>query len=405
MNVFGERLNISLFGESHGPAIGVVLDGLPAGIKIRMKEIKEALRRRRPGFSALTSTRVEADEPEVFSGMLCGRTTGAPLAIVIRNRDARPQDYAPLRHVPRPGHADLGAWFRFGDWRDWRGGGHFSGRMTAPLVAAGAVTMMMPWMTGIRIVAHTVQIAKISLPDSAHRSLHRQMDSSPLKTLSRVRKAVLRAAAGCVDRETEQAMVAAIRSAAQDGDSVGGVVECVAVGVPPGLGSLPFEGVEPVIARLILSIPAVKGIEFGAGFAGAAMRGSEHNDPIVWTADTGRSPLAYARGSDSSRRNAQPADMVIPRTLTSNAGGVLGGITTGTPIVFRVAFKPTPSIAIPQQTVDLRAGRVIKRTGRIPAWANRTLCLKGRHDPCIVPRALAVVEACAALAIANLALP
>jgi chorismate synthase len=414
----------------------VILDGLPAGIKIRTPEIRKALRRRRPGFSILTSARAEADEPEILAGTLRGSTTGAPLAIIIRNRDARPQDYARLRHLARPGHADLGAWLRFGEWYDWRGGGHFSGRMTAPLVAASAVAMMTPWMKGIKIAAHAVQIGKMFLRDSVRRRLQEQLSNLPLRVLSGIRRAVLCSAIGCIERETEQAMVAEIRDAAAKGNSVGGVIECIVVGAPAGLGSPPFDGVEPAIARLILAIPAAKGIEFGAGFAGARMFGSEHNDPIVWSQDT-RTPGGYrshadlpqlsaamsAHGSKGRRqeavsttcgsdgRHAESGDttacaaagVVVPKTLTNNAGGVLGGITTGMPIVFRVAFKPTPSIAVPQQTVDLRAARVIERTGRIPEWATKRLRLKGRHDPCVVPRAIAVVEACAALAVANLA--
>lgn len=390
MHVYGERLRVTLFGESHGPAIGVVLDGLPAGMRVREEEIREALRRRRPGFSALVSARAEADEPEILSGLLRGRTTGAPLAVIIRNRDARPQDYAALRCVPRPGHADLGAWLRFGEWRDWRGGGHFSGRMTAPLVAAGAIAMMTPGMKRVKITAHTIQIGKILLPDSVRRRLHEQLNNFPAKTVSQIHRRIRFSTTGCIEHETEQAMVAAIKDAAARGDSVGGVVECIVVGVPGGLGSPPFDGVESVIARLVFAIPAVKGIEFGAGFAAAAMRGSQHNDSIVWSVKS---------------RNRQLANKAVLRTLTNNAGGILGGITTGMPIVFRVAFKPTPSVAVPQQTVDLRAARVIERTARIPEWAVKRLHLKGRYDPCIVPRALAVVEACAALAVANLAPP
>ncbi|MDQ7778451.1 MAG: chorismate synthase [Planctomycetota bacterium] len=451
MNTLGSRFKLTLFGESHGPAIGVVIDGVPAGTRFDLDAVRAALRRRRPGTSKLVSARREPDEPEVLSGVLGKRTTGAPIAIVIRNRDARSDDYRDLRNVLRPGHADLAAWLRYGQWRDWRGGGHFSGRMTAPLVAAGAVAMMTPWLRGVAIAAHTVRIGSVGLEDHAPACCkwHATSDDSlPGRTdraddsawrsppgsnrrwldereIMRVQRLAHRSAIGCVDKRAEKTMRAEIEAAASEGDSVGGIIECLAGGIPGGLGAPIFGSVEGLFSALLFSVPAVKGVEFGSGFSSTWMRGSTHNDPIVCSPDRAtitplqasgfgvadscpqsqiRNPKSEVRNQRSAIQNPKSKIQNRLVTLTNNAGGVLGGMTTAMPIVFRVAIKPTPSIRLPQRTVALGhdAARGEASSTRGPLARPTVLRLAGRHDPCIVPRALPVVEACAAIGIANL---
>lgn len=346
---FGRTLRVGVFGESHGRAIGVTMQNLPAGEAIDLNVLEAFLDRRRPGKSALSTARNEPDRPVFLSGLLDGKTTGSPLSAIIENRDARSRDYAELSDKPRPGHADYTAFLKWNGAADMRGGGHFSGRLTAPLCIAGGIAKQILARKNIFIGAHLFSAAGIA--DAAF-PLH------PAQTLfdeiAQKDFPVINDDAGC-------AMQEAILAASRDGDSIGGVIECAAVGFPAGIGNPMFDGIENRLSAALFGIPAVKGLEFGAGFAAAAMRGSEHNDP-------------YRIGDDGSI------------TTTSNhAGGILGGISTGQPIVLRAAIKPTPSIAKAQQTV------------RLSTMENAELVVHGRHDPCIAHRAVPVVEAVMAL--------
>lgn len=346
---FGRTLRVGVFGESHGRAIGVTMQNLPAGEAIDLNVLEAFLDRRRPGKSALSTARNEPDRPVFLSGLLDGKTTGSPLSAIIENRDARSRDYAELADKPRPGHADYTAFLKWDGAADMRGGGHFSGRLTAPLCIAGGIAKQILARKNIFIGAHLFSAAGIA--DAAF-PLH------PAQTLfdeiAQKDFPVINDDAGC-------AMQEAILAASRDGDSIGGVIECAAVGFPAGIGNPMFDGIENRLSAALFGIPAVKGLEFGAGFAAAAMRGSEHNDP-------------YRIGDDGSI------------TTTSNhAGGILGGISTGQPIVLRAAIKPTPSIAKAQQTV------------RLSTMENAELVVHGRHDPCIAHRAAPVVEALTAL--------
>ena len=348
---WGNLIHIQIFGESHGGGIGVVLDGLPAGYPIDMDMVLLQMKRRAPGQDLTSTARKESDSPEVLSGMLDGRTTGAPMAALIRNKDTRSGDYKNLMKLPRPSHADYTGHVRYSGFNDVRGGGHFSGRLTAPLVLAGAVCRQILLCPGIHIGSHIRAIAgKEDTPLDPV-----TVDAVQLDELSQQFFAL-------VDPKAEDAMRVEVEKARLDCDSVGGIIECAAVGLPAGIGSPMFDGMENRIASLVMGIPAVRGIEFGTGFAAASMRGSEHNDAFV------------------------PGDGQV-RTLSNHHGGVIGGITSGMPLLFRTAFKPTASIAKPQQTIDLTSGK------------QATLVIKGRHDPCIVPRALPVVEGAAAIAI------
>ena len=353
--MWGKSVTVSLFGESHGSAVGVNIAGLPAGIALDFQEIQAEMRRRAPGFDALSTPRREADEPEILSGYFNGFSTGAPLCALIRNQDARAQDYEALKNVMRPGHADYTAYVKHNGFQDHRGGGHFSGRLTAPLVFAGAICKQILAQKNIVIGAHVRRIHDVS--DVA-------FDADDL-TADRL--ASLRACAFPVlNPEKGEKMQQRILEAKAAGDSVGGVVECAIVGLDSGIGLPFFDSVESTIAHLAFSIPAMKGIEFGTGFALAKRRGSEVNDPFY-----------YDEGG-------------TVKTRTNHNGGVLGGITTGMPIVFSCAFKPTPSIAKAQTTIDVAAQK------------QASLQIKGRHDPCLVLRALPVVEAVAAIAVLEL---
>ena len=344
----GAVLRLSVFGQSHAEAVGMTLEGLPAGLPVDPDALQSFLNRRAPGRNDWSTSRREEDCPEFLCGLKDGKTCGAPLTAIIRNRNTRSSDYEQLRCLPRPGHADYTAQLRYGGFQDVAGGGHFSGRLTAPLCIAGGILLQMLDAKGIRVEARIRAIAGIR-------------DDSPFT------ESVAEKAFPTVSDEAGEQMKAAIQAARAEGDSVGGIVECVIRGVPGGLGSPMFDGVENRIAQLAFAIPAVKGVEFGSGFQAAEMRGSENNDP--YTVEDGR---------------------VV--TGTNHAGGILGGITTGMPVIFRVAVKPTPSIASPQQTVNLDTMQPEK------------LRITGRHDPCIVPRAVPVVEAVAAIAVADLIL-
>lgn len=344
---FGSSLKITIFGQSHAPAIGVCIEGFPAGFRPDFDALDAFLARRAPGQGAYATARREADRPECLSGLAEGQTCGAPLTAVIRNTDTRSGDYAGLKDVPRPGHADYPAQVKWGGAQDAAGGGHFSGRLTAPLCIAGGLCLQYLQARGIAVGAHIERIGGVS---------DRRFDPvQPELPVPAGVLPVLSAPAG-------ERMLAEIAAAKAEGDSVGGCIECAVTGLPTGLGSPMFDGMENRLARILFGIPAVKGLEFGNGFACAGLRGSENNDP--YSMDGG-----------------------AVRTRTNNAGGILGGLTTGMPLVFRAAIKPTPSIARPQESVSLSRRE------------NTTLEIHGRHDPCIVPRAVPCVEAAAAVAI------
>jgi chorismate synthase len=347
----GKNIRISVFGQSHAPAIGVVIDGLPAGFKIDESALGAFLARRAPGGQRYGTQRREADAPEFLSGLAGGVTCGAPLAAVIRNTDTRSGDYDKQRDVPRPAHADYTAQLKFRGAQDVSGGGHFSGRLTAPLCVAGGICLQLLERENIFIAAHIASIGAITDAPFDPVNVNRDV----FEALKSIHFPVL-------DQNRGVAMLAAVDEARSAGDSLGGVIECAAIGVPGGLGDPMFDGMENRIASLVFGIPAVKGVEFGSGFFGSARRGSENNDGF------------YMDGGDI-------------RTYTNNHGGILGGITSGMPVIFRAAVKPTPSIAAVQDSVSFKNGESVK------------LSVGGRHDPCIVPRAVPVVEAAAAIAI------
>lgn len=343
---FGKNIKITVFGQSHSRAIGVVLDGLPAGEAINLDDVYRFMKRRAPGQNAFSTARNEADMPQILSGLVDGITCGAPLCAMIENSDTRSKDYDSLKTVPRPSHADFAAMMKHGGFNDVRGGGHFSGRLTAPLCFAGGVCMQILERKGIHVGAHVFSIAgtcddKIDMVNG---------------DLARIKSAAQKSIPAISDNAAEL-MAQAILEAKGNNDSVGGVIECVAVGLPIGLGEPMFDGLENRIAAAMFGIPAVRGIEFGLGFDAAKLRGSTHNDPF------------------EIDQNG------VVKTTTNNHGGILGGISSGMPMVLRVAFKPTPSIAAGQQSVDIKSGK------HVP------LNITGRHDPCIVPRAVPCVEA------------
>ncbi len=344
----GLALRLSIFGQSHSEAIGMTIDGLPAGLPIDLDKLQAFLNRRAPGQNDWSTPRREEDRPEFLCGLKDGFTCGAPLTAIIHNNNTRPKDYSQLKITPRPGHADYTAEVKYRGFQDYSGGGHFSGRLTAPLCIAGGVLKQMLESKGITVDARIAAIAGI-------------LDESPFTASVADKRFPV------VDDAVGEQMRQAIAAARAEGDSVGGVIECVVRGVPAGIGEPMFDGIENQIARVLFAVPAVKGIEFGAGFAAANMRGSENNDPF--TVRDGK-----------------------VETLTNNAGGILGGISNGMPVVFRVAVKPTPSIAKEQQSVNLNT------------MQPEALNITGRHDPCIVPRAVPVIEAAAALAISDLIL-
>ena len=340
---YGENLRIHIFGESHGPAVGVTVEGIPAGEAVDLAELQRFLDRRAPGRNAWSTPRKEADVPEFLSGLREGKTCGTPLTAILKSANTRSGDYDALRDVPRPGHADYTAWVKYGESRDSRGGGHFSGRLTAPLCVAGGICLQLLAREGITVLSRIAAIGGIR-------------DEGEL-TASTAEKAF-----PTVSDSAGEAMRSAIAAARAEGDSLGGVIECAVLGLPAGLGDPMFDGMENRIAAAVFGIPAVKGIEFGAGFAAAGLRGSENND--VFSVENGR---------------------II--TDGNHCGGILGGITDGMPLVFRAAVKPTPSLAKPQQSVDLKTGEIVPLT------------VTGRHDPCIVPRAVPCLEAAAAIAV------
>lgn len=348
---FGSRIHVSIFGQSHSAAIGVTIDGLPAGEPVDLDALQAFLNRRAPGAGPLSTPRKEADAVEILSGMAEGRLCGAPLCAIIRNTNVRPSDYSQFSDLPRPGHADFTAQMKYHGAQDPSGGGHFSGRLTAPLCIAGGICLQLLQARGIRVGAHIQSIAHVS---------DRPFD--PISVCPADFDAVLAHSLPVLDESAASAMAEAILSAKAGGDSVGGVIECAVTGLPAGVGEPMFGGLENRIASAVFAVPAVKGIEFGNGFAAAKLRGSENNDDF--TVENGR---------------------VV--TKTNRHGGILGGISSGMPLLFRVAIKPTPSILRPQQTVSLSR------------MEEAQLTIHGRHDPCIVPRAVPCIEAACALAL------
>ena len=350
-NSLGKNFVVTSFGESHGKCIGIVIDGCPAGLPITKKDIQVELDKRKPGREIASTKRAEEDKVDMLSGIFKGHTTGAPLCLVVWNKDIDSGNYEKTRNVLRPGNADFTAFMKYGGYNDYRGGGRFSGRITAGFVMAGAVAHKLLDLAGIEVVSHTVEIGGIKANPAGLAAI-RKIDKNPLK---------------CADPQAAEKMLKSIEQAMEAGDSLGGIIEGIALNVPAGLGEPVFGTLEGDLAQALFAIPAVKGVEFGAGFAAAKMKGSENNDPFI-----------NKRGK------------IV--TGTNYSGGILGGISNGMPIVVRVAVKPAPSISRKQQTVN------------IATMESAELEIKGRHDVCIVPRAVPVVSAMIAITLCDYAL-
>ena len=354
--MWGNKLKVSIFGESHGAGIGITIDGLPSGIEIDMEEVLKEMSRRAPGKSKLSTARKEGDQPEILSGFFEGKTTGTPLCAVIRNSDQHSKDYGKLKDLMRPGHADYPGFIRYNGFNDYRGGGHFSGRITAPLVFAGAVCKQILNAKGINVGAHVKSIGTIYDKSFDEVELTKELlDNLKINELP------------LLCSEKEEMMRNAILEARSDCDSVGGTIECTVIGIDAGVGNPFFDSVESTLAHLMFSVPAVKGIEFGKGFEMSELRGSQCNDEYYYDGDK-------------------------VKTYTNNNGGITGGITNGMPILFKVGIKPTPSIAKKQRTIDIAENK------------ESELIIEGRHDPCIVQRAVPVIEAVTAIGILDLVL-
>jgi chorismate synthase len=349
-NSIGKAFVVTSFGESHGRCVGAVIDGCPAGLPLSEKDVQAELDKRIPEKPEITSGRIEKDVVEILSGTFEGYTTGTPICMLVWNKEAAPSAYDVIKNLPRPGHADYTAYIKYGGFSDYRGGGRFSGRITVSFVMAGAVAKKLLRLFGVEVLAYTKAIGGI------------EMKETP--TLEKIREETYRNPVRCPDPVYAEAMEKAIVEARKEGDSLGGVVECIALNVPAGVGEPVFDALDADIAKAIFAVPAVKGVEFGAGFKAAAMKGSENNDP-------------YA---------VRDGKVV---TLTNNAGGVLGGLSNGMPIVIRAAIKPTPSIAKKQKTINLADLK------------EATLQVKGRHDPCIVPKAVPAIESMVAVVLAD----
>ena len=350
---WGKKIRYTIFGESHGKGIGITIDGLPPGFAIDLAEISRELGRRAPGRSPLATARSEKDNFTIWSGFVNGKTTGTPLCAIIENQDQKSADYAAMDQKFRPGHADYSGYIKYNGFNDIRGGGHFSGRLTAPLVLAGAIAKQLLRQKNILIGAHIQRIGSVCEPPFDAIA----MEAPLLKQLNNQEFAVM-------DPSIGEQMQQCILLAKAEGDSVGGIIETAVINLPAGLGDPFFDSLESTLAHLLFSIPGIKGVEFGAGFDFAEMRGSVANDAMY-------------------NQNG------VTKTLTNHNGGILGGITNGMPLLFRVAIKPTPSINIEQHTVNSKGENV-------------TLVVGGRHDPCIVPRAIPVVEAATAMAILDI---
>jgi chorismate synthase len=351
-NSFGELFRITSFGESHSRCIGVIIDGCPAGLHINEEDIQKEVDKRKPVPSAGQTTRIEDDHVEILSGIFQGFTTGAPIGLLVWNKDTISRDYEKMRYLPRPGHADYTAYIKYGGFNDYRGGGRFSGRVTVGLVMAGAVAKKVLSVAGIEVLAHTIQIGNIKSDISDTEIIQRNVYNNPLR---------------CADEEATNDMLKIIDQAGREGDSLGGIIEGLALNVPAGLGEPYFDTLEGELAKALLAIPAVKGVEFGAGFSVAGKRGSQNNDQIIF--------------KDNK-----------PVMKTNNAGGILGGISNGMPLMVRAAVKPTPSISQSQKTVNVKTSE------------NAELSISGRHDICLVPRAVIVVESMIAVTLCDFAL-
>jgi len=351
-NSLGELLVITSFGESHGRCVGVIIDGCPAGLAVTEEDIQKEVDRRKAGASPASTARVEADKVEVLAGIFEGKTSGAPICLLMWNRDVDSSEYERTRFLIRPGHADYTAFVKYGGFNDFRGGGRFSGRITATFVMAGAIAKKLLQLLDIEVIAHTVAIGGVKAKAKGFDEIKKKAAQNPLK---------------CADSAAAEAMSKLIEKVRAEGDSVGGIIEGVALNVPAGLGEPSGSPLDGELAKALFAIPAVKGVEFGSGFAAAEKRGSENNDPFA----------------------IQEGRIV---TTTNNAGGILGGISNGMPIVVRVAVKPPSSIAKSQPTVNIQK------------MEKASLLIKGRHDACIVPRAVAVVESMIALTIGDFAI-
>ncbi len=351
-NSLGKIFTVTNFGESHGQCIGIIIDGCPAGLTITRETIQREVDKRKSGTGTIATPRAEADKVEILSGVFNDATTGAPICLMIWNEDIDSSEYEKARFTPRPGHADFTAFIKYGGFNDFRGGGRFSGRITAPLVAAGAIARKLLNTVVIEVLAHTVEIDGIKAGPGTLEEIRGNVDRNPVR---------------CADPAAATEMINAIEKAKEAGDSVGGIIEGIALNVPVGLGEPVFDRLDGELAKALFAIPAVKGVEFGSGFAAAGRRGSENNDLFT------------------IRDNK-----IV--TLTNNAGGILGGISNGMPVVVRVAVKPTSSIARSQETVDMQK------------MNNASLSTTGRHDACIVPRAVVVVEAMIAIILCDFAM-
>jgi chorismate synthase len=349
-NSIGKEFVVTCFGESHGKCVGVIVDGCPAGLSLSEQDIQTELDKRIPTKTKIVSARIEKDVAEILSGVFNGFTTGAPICALVRNKKAVSSDYDVIKDVPRPGHADYAARIKYGGFNDYRGGGRFSGRVTVAFVIAGAIAKKLLNLFDVEVLAYTTAIGKIKL------------DRIP--TAEEIRKNRYRSAVRCPDLKKGKVMEETILDAKSEGDSLGGIVECVALNVPVGVGEPLFDSLDADIAKMMFNVPAVKGVEFGAGFKAAELKGSENND-------------AYA---------LQNGKIVA---LTNNAGGILGGISSGMPIVVRAAIKPTSSILKEQKAVDLSK------------MDETTVQVKGRHDPCIVPKAVPVIESAVAIVLVD----
>ena len=348
-NSIGKRFVATSFGESHGKCVGVVIDGCPSGLQLNESTVQRDLDRRRPQSGTISTPRKEQDKVEFLSGVMNGRTTGAPVTMLIWNRDADSASYDEFRYKPRPGHADYPALIRYEGNNDYRGGGRFSGRLTAAIVMAGAVAKVYLESRHVEVFAYTLEIAGIK---------------ARLPEVYKIREIAAKNVMCTPDEDAAERMERAVAAAREEGDSVGGIVECRASGIPPGIGEPIFDSIDADLAKILFDIPAVKGVEFGSGFEAARLKGSENNDSFI---------VIDGRVA----------------TKTNNAGGILGGLTNGMPIVVRVAFKPTSSITKKQLTVDLKK------------MEQAELEIKGRHDACIVPRAVPVVEASTAIVLVD----
>jgi chorismate synthase len=352
-NSFGKQFCVTLFGESHGPGVGTLIDGCSAGLRLGAEDIQKELDRRLPLDIEITSARREKDEAQILSGVFDGFTTGAPITVLTLNKDVRSQDYEELKYLARPGHADFPARVKYGGFNDLRGGGRASGRLTVPIIVAGAIAKKLLRTIGIEIAAHTVQIHTVRLQRKvSFETIKNHAYETPVR---------------CADNKTAKEMTDRIRHAKSEGDSLGGIVECIAEGVPAGLGDPFFDSLDADLAKIAFSIPAVKGFEVGFGFGASQVKGSENNDP-------------YA---------IRDGKIV---TLSNNAGGILGGLSNGMPVVVRVAFKPPSSIPKEQRTVNLKEMK------------DTSIQVTGRHDPCVVPKAVPVVEAAVAIVLVDHAL-